>query len=65
MAQCNYWNVNYITFQWFTTVRFTKSDSVLPLYKISVLLKTGGAGVFVITRKIDTVIKGPFERFDR
>ena len=26
------------------TVRLTKSGSVLPLYKISVLLKTGGAG---------------------
>ena len=30
-----------------STVRFTKSGSVLPLYKISVLLKTGGAGVFI------------------
>ena len=28
------------------TVRFTKGGSVLPLYKISVLLKTGGAGRF-------------------
>ena len=47
------------------TVRFTKSGSVLPLHKISVLLKTGGAGVFIITRKITIVIKAPFERFDR
>ena len=44
--------------QWFfSTVRFTKSGSVLPLYKISVLLKTGGAGVFIITRMINIVIK--------
>ena len=43
------------------TVQFMKSGSVLPLYKISVLLKTGGAGVFIITRKINIVIKAPFE----
>ena len=48
-----------------TTVRFTKSGSVLPLYKISVLLKTGGAGVFIVTRKINIVIKALFVRFDR
>ena len=47
------------------TWRFRKSGSGLPLYKISVLLKTGGAGVFIITRKINIVIKAPFERFDR
>ena len=41
----------------YSTVRFTKSGSVLPLYKISVLLKTGDAGVFIITRKINVVIK--------
>ena len=48
-----------------TTVRVTKSGSVLPLYKISVLLKTGGAGVFIITRNINKIIKAPFKRFDR
>ena len=37
----------------------------LPLYKISVLLKTGGAGSFIITRMINVVIKAPIERFDR
>ena len=42
------------------TARFTKCGNVLPLYKISVLLKTGGAGVFIITRKINIVIKAPF-----
>ena len=47
------------------TVRFTKGGSVLALYKISVLLKTGGAGRFIITHKINVVIKAPFERFDR
>ena len=46
------------------TVRFTKSGSVLSLYEISVLLKPGGAGVFIITRKINVVIKAPFKRFD-
>ena len=43
------------------TVRVTNSGSVLPLYKIcqiSVLLKTGGAGRFIITRKISVVIIG-------
>ena len=44
-----------------TTVRFTKSGSVLPLYKISILVKTRGAGVFIITRKINIVIKATFE----
>ena len=24
MAQCNYWKVNYITFQWFTVGLFSK-----------------------------------------
>ena len=48
-----------------TTVRFTKSGSVLPLYKIGALLKTGDAGVFIITRKINIVIKALFEGFDR
>ena len=24
MPQCNYWNVNYIMFQWFTTGLFSK-----------------------------------------
>ena len=45
-------------------MRFTKSGSVLPLYKISVLLKTGDAGVFIITRKINIVIQAPFERLN-
>ena len=36
------------------TMRVTKGRRVLPLYKISVLLKTGDAGGFIITRK------GPF-----
>ena len=40
------------------TVRVTNGGSVLPLYKISVLLKTGGAGRFIITRKISVVIIG-------
>ena len=47
------------------TVRVTKGGSDLPLYKVSVLLKTGGAGRFIITRKINVVIKAPFEQFDR
>ena len=42
-----------------------KVTSVLPLYKISVLLKTGGTGVFILTHNINKVIKAPFERFDR
>ena len=42
-----------------------KGDNVLPLYKVRVLMKTGGAGGFIITRKINAVIKAPFERFDR
>ena len=47
------------------TVRFTKSGSVLQLYKISILLKTGGAGVLIITHKINIGIKTAIERFDR
>ena len=47
------------------TVRFTKGGSVLPLYKIGVLLKTGGAGRFIITRKINVVIQEIFERLNR
>ena len=41
------------------TVRVTKNGNVLPLYKIRVLLKTGGAGKLIKTRtcKIDVVIK--------
>ena len=44
-----------------SSVRVTKSGSVLPLYKISVLLKTGGAIVFIVTRKINIVRKAAFE----
>ena len=46
------------------TVRVTKGGSVLLLYKIRVLLKIGGKGRFVITGKINVVIKTPFEQFD-
>ena len=46
------------------TVRFTNGGSILPLYKVSVLLKTGGADRFMVTRKIDVVIQASLERFD-
>ena len=48
-------NVNYkaTVGNFANTVWVTKSGSVLPLYKISVLLKTGGAGVFIIAYNIN------------
>ena len=47
-------------------MRVTNGGSVLPLYKISVLLKTGGVGRLITTLKINVhvVIKTPFEWFD-
>ena len=45
-------------------MRFTKGGSILPLYKISVLLKTGGADRFMVTRKVNVVIQATLERFD-
>ena len=37
-------------------MRVTRSRSVLPVFKISVLLKTRGAWVFIITHKINILI---------
>ena len=59
-----FFSPDLVVYIW-ATVRFTKSGSVLPLHKISVLSKTGGAGVLIITRKINIVIQAPFGRFDR
>ena len=33
MAQCNYWNVNYIMFQWFTIGLFSKYNKNVNIQK--------------------------------
>ena len=41
MAQCNYWNVNYITFQWFTIGLFSKYTKNVKYLKIYDLVMYG------------------------
>ena len=62
MAQCNYWNVNYITFQWFTIGLFskytkTKYKKGSKINTIIYTLKHGIATYYHITHFNDTYAK--------
>ena len=62
--QCRYGVCNeYKYFSHYCAIH--KRWQCLPLYKISVLLKTGGADRFIVTRKVNVVIQASLERFDR
>ena len=38
IAKCNYWNVNYITFQWFTIALFSKYTKYVNMTELSAIL---------------------------